>query len=105
MKRIALTTAALVLAGCAGKAPPPERITVREPVEVRIPVPVPCKAPPELLAPIEIALPEFVATCPPASSGLTPDGERHLQLLIVEHQKRLRAWRAHDTECRGATQN
>lgn len=88
-----------MFAGCARTAPPPERITIRVPVEVPVPVPVPCEAPAELLAPIDAALPEFVETCPPASSGLTPEGERHFQELLAAHHQRVRAWRVWAEEC------
>lgn len=91
--------AAALIAGCAGPEPRVERITIREPVEVAVPVPVPCSIEPALLAPMAVELPEFVATCPPASSGLTPEGERKLQRLLVAHAQRIRAWQAWAESC------
>lgn len=86
-------------AGCSHPEPRVERITIREPVRVEIPVPVGCQVAPELLAPFDEALPEFIETCAPASSGLTPENETRLQTLIANREQRLRAWRAWAESC------
>lgn len=94
-----LFVAVVMLAGCSRQEPRVERITIREPIEVAVPVLMPCKPEPGLLTPIGADLPEFVASCPPASSGLTPENEKKLQKLLVAHAQRLRAWRAWAEEC------
>jgi len=72
-----------------------------QPVEVHVAVPVHCEPPAELMAPLTVDLPEFVPASPPATSGLTPDGERKLMTLIWTLTQRLEAWKAHAAECRG----
>lgn len=86
--------------GCARIPPPPERITIREPVEIRVPVAVGCAIAPELLAPLEEVLPVFVA-CPVAtcSSGLTAEGETVLQRYLSAQRQRISAWRAWAAAC------
>jgi len=88
----------VLLAGCASA---PEPTIIREPVEVHVAVPVHCEPPAELMAPLTVDLPEFVPASPPATSGLTPDGERKLMTLIWTLTQRLEAWKAHAAECRG----
>lgn len=80
-------------------APPPERITIHEPVEIRVPIPIGCKVAPELLEPLAFPLPEFVQACPPGSSALTPEGEGKLQSMLWAHKKRIDAWEAWAEMC------
>lgn len=94
---------ALVLTGCAQSAPRVERVVIREPVRVEVPIPVGCEIEPGLLAPFEAELPEFIGTCAPASSGLTPENETRLQKLIAERERRLRGWRMWAEGCVGRT--
>jgi hypothetical protein len=88
----------LLLAGCAST---PEPAVVYVPQEVKVPVKTYCAPDAALLEPLKAAPPVFIASCPPATSGLDQDGEKRLMAMLWELKQRVRAWEAHDVGCRG----
>lgn len=80
-----------MLAGCA--TADPQVIYKTQQVEVQ--VPVKRLAPDELVTPLKLDLPAFIAPSDPAASScLSVDGEKKLQLTLWDLRARIDGWDA-----------
>ncbi len=79
------------LAGCAAA----DSQVIYKTQQVDVQVPVKRQAPDELTASLKLDLPAFIAPADPAASScLSPEGEKKLQLSLFDLRTRIDGWAA-----------